>query len=323
MRVGFVYNTRRAHGVEAPGDEDAEFDSPATIATIRDAIASNGHEVIGFEADASLPGALAGAGVEVVFNIAEGRGGRGREAQVPALLELLDIPYTGSDPVTLGITLDKSLASTVVRAAGVAVPRGCVVATPSGPVPAELPYPAIVKPLHEGSSRGIAADSVVFDEEGLRARAGAVMTGYRQPAYCEEYVRGREITVGLLGSPPRMLPPMEVLFLTGDALPLYSFEVKQRFQELVRYEVPARLSAGELSALERDSMAAFDALGCRDVARIDFRLPPDGTPVFLECNPLPGLAPGVGDLTFIAEAAGISFERLIGEILEGAVRRMP
>jgi D-alanine-D-alanine ligase len=115
---------------------------------------------------------------------------------------------------------------------------------------------------------------------------------------------------------------MEVVFLGDEVLPLYSFEVKKRFEELVRYEVPAQLTEADLAALERDSLAAFAALGCRDVARIDFRLTPDGTPTFLECNPLPGLAPGVGDLTFIAEAAGISFEALIGEILDCALRRV-
>ncbi len=134
-------------------------------------------------------------------------------------------------------------------------------------------------------------------------------------------MNGREITVGLLGLPVRVLPPMEVIFLDGAEHPLYSFEVKRRFEELVRYEVPASLTAEELVAIERASLAAFGALGCRDVARLDFRLDAVGVPHFLECNPLPGLAPGVGDLTFIAEAAGHSFEDLIGEILEGALRR--
>jgi D-alanine-D-alanine ligase len=191
------------------------------------------------------------------------------------------------------------------------------------PLPEKFRLPAIVKPLHEGSSIGIGADSIVADERRLRERAREVIGRYGQPVLCEEYVAGREITVGLLGSPVRVLPPMEVVFLGDERLPLYSFDVKKRFEELVRYEVPARLTDGELAALERDSLVVFATLGCRDVARIDFRLATDGTPVFLECNPLPGLAPGVGDLTFIAEAAGISFEELIGEILDCALRRLP
>jgi D-alanine-D-alanine ligase len=320
MRVGFVYNVR--HVDSAEGDEDAEFDDPATIDAIHAAIASHGHDVVGLEADRALPSALASTEVDVVFNIAEGKGSRGREAQVPALLELLGIPYTGSDAVTLGITLDKPLASTVVRAAGVATPNGFVLAHGQDSLPAELRFPMVVKPAHEGSSKGISSDSIVFDEASLRSQAAAVATRYMQPVLCEEYVQGREVTVGLLGLPVRVLPPMEVVFLEPDAFPLYSYEVKRRFEELVRYEVPAQLTADEVAAMEEAGLSAFEALGCRDVARLDFRLDAAGVPHFIECNPLPGLAPGVGDLTFIAEAAGISFEDLIGEILASALRRL-
>ena len=321
MRVGFVYNVRSADA--ADGDEDAEFDAPETIEAISNAIAAHGHDVVELEAGRSLPAALVAAEVDVVFNIAEGRGPRGRESQVPALLELLEIPYTGSDPVTLGVTLDKSLASTLVRAAGVATPRSCLIASAGDPVPADFPYPAIVKPVHEGSSKGISRESVVFDEAGLRAQAGVVAADYEQPAFCEEYISGREITVGLLGDPPQVLPPMEIVFLGNDELPVYSFDVKQRWHGIVRLETGAALAPAEAAALERDSLLAFHAFGCRDVARVDFRLAADGTPYFLECNPLPGLAPGTGDLWFISEAAGLAFEDLIGEILAGALRRRP
>ena len=321
MRVGFVYNVRRSDSAE--GDENAEFDEPETIEAISNALASHGHEVIGLEADRTLPAALVAADVDVVFNIAEGKGQRGREAQVPALLELLGIPYTGSDAVTLGITLDKPVASTLVRAAGVATPRGFVLSGGDDPLPEGLLFPAIVKPVHEGSSKGISSDSIVVDEAALRLQVREISTRYGQAVLCEEYVSGREITVGLLGLPVRVLPPMEIVFLEGGAFPLYSFDVKRRFEELVRYEVPAALTPAELTAIETASLVAFEALGCRDVARLDFRLDAAGAPHFLECNPLPGLAPGVGDLTFIAEAAGLSFEDLIGEILEGALRRRP
>ena len=241
MRVGFVYNVRAGKG-HAGSDEDAEFDDPATIAAIRDAIASHGHEVVGLEADATLPAALVAANVDVVFNIAEGQGSRSRESQVPALLDLLGIPFTGSDAVALGVTLDKSVAKAVARAAGVATPLWTVMTAGDEPLPERFRLPAIVKPLHEGSSKGIEADSVVADERRLRERARDVIGRYGQPVLCEEYVAGREITVGLLGSPVRVLPPMEVVFLGDEELPLYSFDVKKRFEELVRYEVPAKLT---------------------------------------------------------------------------------
>jgi D-alanine-D-alanine ligase len=320
VRVGFVYNVRSASAGE--GDDEAEFDSPETIAAIRDAIAAGGHDVVCLEADRTLPVALIDADVDLVFNIAEGQGQRGREAQVPALLELLGIPYTGSDPVTLGVTLDKSIASTLVRAAGVATPRSCLIGSPADPVPADFPYPAIVKPVHEGSSKGISGRSIVFDEPGLRERARVVTAEYGQAAFCEEYVPGREITIGLLGEPPRVLPPMEIVFLGDEELPLYSYEVKQDWKDVARLDNPASLTPAELAVLEQNSLVAFQALGCRDVARIDFRLTAGGTPYFLECNPLPGLAPRGGDLWFIAEGMGLTFESLIGEILEGAQRRL-
>jgi len=324
MRVGFVYNVRRLPPAEASVDDDeAEFDDPAAIAAIRDAIAAHGHDVVGFEANETLPAALGAAKVDVVFNIAEGRGLRSREAQVPALLELLGIPYTGSDAVTLGVTLDKALAKTLVRSGGVMAPDGVVLAVGDEALPATLGFPVVVKPAHEGSSKGISSDSVVHSEPELRERVREVIARYRQPALCEEYVSGREVTVGLLGSPARVLPPLEIVILDGSPTPLYSFEVKRHWEQLVRYEVPAVLTVEEHEALERASLRAFAALGCRDVARIDFRLDAAGVPQFLECNPLPGLAPGVTDLTLIAEAAGITYEGLIGEILECAIRRLP
>ena len=324
MRVGFVYNVRSKHALAA-GDEDAEFDDPATIAAIGDAIGSHGHDVVGLEADATLPAALDAANVDVVFNIAEGKGSRSRESQVPALLDLLGIPYTGSDAVALGVTLDKSLAKLVVGSAGVATPLGVVMTTGDEPLPGGFRLPAVVKPLHEGSGMGITSDSVVTDEGRLRELARAVIDRYGQPVLCEEYVAGREITVGLLGSPARVLPPMEVTFIDPPEHPVYSFEVKQEWERLVQYEAPAVLDDGTLAAITSASERAFAALGCRDVARLDFRLDPAGVVHFLECNPLPGLGPhghGLGDLTLIAESAGISFEGLIGEILDCALRRM-
>ena len=183
------------------------------------------------------------------------------------------------------MTLDKSLAKVVVRAAGVATPLGVVMTTGDEPLPGGFSMPAVVKPLHEGSGKGITSDSVVTDEGRLRELARAVIDRYGQPVLCEEYVAGREITVGLLGSPARVLPPMEVTFIDPPEHPVYSFEVKQEWERLVRYEVPAALDDGTLAAITSASERAFAALGCRDVARLDFRLDPAGVAALSRVQP--------------------------------------
>jgi D-alanine-D-alanine ligase len=165
--------------------------------------------------------------------------------------------------------------------------------------------------------------SIVKDENELREVAREMIAKYRQPALAEQYIAGREFTVGLLGERrPRVLPPMEIVFLDqADPTPIYSFEMKQDWSEKLRYEVPARLSPRELDRLEKAARECFGALGCRDVARLDFRMDAEGRIHFIECNPLPGLAPGWSDLVLIAQAAGLDYRGLIGEILSFAIRR--
>jgi D-alanine-D-alanine ligase len=259
-----------------------------------------------------------------VFNIAEGFKGRSRESQVPALLELLDIPYTGSDPAALSVSLDKALAKRMVRTHGILTPAYLVMHTGKERLPKELSrFPLLVKPVAEGTSKGVTRKSVVNDEGELREKAREMIAKYRQPALVEQYIAGREFTVGLLGERrPRVLPPMEIVFLDkSDPAPIYSFELKQEWNDLVRYEVPAKLTPRELERLEKAARECFVALGCRDVARIDFRMNAEGHLYFIETNPLPGLAPGWSDLVLIAQAAGIEYRALIGEILAFAIRR--
>jgi D-alanine-D-alanine ligase len=325
LRVGFTFNVKRiTPALTGERDDEAEYDSPKTLQAIREAIAAHGHEVIDLEADRTLPARLAAAPVDVVFNIAEGARGRSREAQVPALLELLEIPYTGSDPAALVLAHDKALAKRTVRHHGVLTPDFTVLRTGREPLPPELRrFPLLVKPLAEGTSKGVTARSVVRSERALRALARELIGKYRQPALVERFVSGREFTVGVLGDPrPRVLPPMEIVFLDPrDPAPVYSFDMKQDWSDRIRYDVPARLGAGERAALARAAREAFAALGCRDVARIDFRMDAEGRLHFIECNPLPGLTPGWSDLVLIARAAGIEYQELIGEILACAVRR--
>ena len=278
--------------------------------------------MIDLEATTELPTVLAATPVDVVFNMAEGIKGRNREAVVPALLELLDIPYSGSDPTALSIALDKAIAKRIVRQHGILTPNFMTLTTGKERLPRDLKFPLIVKPNAEGSSKGVHRTSVVDTEAELREAAREMIAKYDQPALVEDYIAGREFTVGLLGERrPKVLPPMEVVFLAKEAHPVYSFEYKQDWSSKIRYDVPAQLEPGQLKALERAARECFIALGCRDVARVDFRMDLQGRVYFLECNPLPGLTPGWSDLVLIAKAAGLEYPALISEILSGAIRR--
>ncbi|MGH9362778.1 MAG: D-alanine--D-alanine ligase family protein, partial [Thermoanaerobaculia bacterium] len=273
-------------------------------------------------ADRDLPVRLAAAGAELVFNIAEGSRGRSREAQVPALCEMLGLACTGSDAVASAVSLDKALSKRLLRDAGIPTPRFSLLQTGREPLAADLRYPLIAKPNLEGTSKGLGAESVVDDERALRALAGKLLERYRQPVIVEEYIAGRELTVGLIGHPrARALPPMEVVFRGGEPRPVYGYAYKQDFCEQVVFERPARLAGEERARVERAALEAFEALGCRDVARVDLRLDAAGTVWVLEVNPLPGLSPGWSDLCLITEAAGIPYRDLVGEILAGARAR--
>jgi D-alanine-D-alanine ligase len=324
VRVGLVYNLKRVKPeIDGEKDQEAEFDSPKTVQAIHDAIASYGHEVIDIEANTELGTELGTTPVDVVFNVAEGMHGRNREAHVPAICELMQIPYTGSDPATLSIALDKALAKRFVRNHGIGTPDFFLMRTGKERLPKDLRFPLIVKPVAEGSSKGVFAASVVENEAELRELARDVAGRYKQPALVEEFLTGREFTVGLLGETrPRVLPPMEIVFLDPEnKRPVYTFAHKQDWNTEIRYDHPAILDPHLARELERAARGSFAALGCRDVARIDFRLDARGRVNFIECNPLPGLSPGWSDLCLISESAGMDYRTLIGEILAPALRR--
>jgi D-alanine-D-alanine ligase len=326
LRVGLTYNLKRIVPKDA-GDDDseAEFDSAGTIDAIAAAIASHGHQVVRLEATPEIVRRLPDARVDLVFNVAEGIGGRAREAAVPAMLEMLGVPYTGSDAATMAIALDKALAKAVVAAAGVPVPRGLSMKTGDEPLPSDLRFPLIVKPSAEGSSKGVMPRSVVEDEDGLRREVKDQVARYRQEVIVEEFLPGREFTVALLGdaSSPRVLPPMEIVFVEPDARhPVYAFGDKLEWNTKIRYDRPARIDDALRAEIERVAIGAFRALGCRDVARIDLRMDAHGQVRFIEVNPLPGISPGWSDLCLIAESIGMSYEALIGSILAPALERL-
>ncbi len=324
LRVGFAYNVKRVD-TKGGNDQEAEYDAPETIDSIRQALQSHGHDVVMLEANAELPPTLADAGVDLVFNIAEGVAGRNREAAVPALCELMGLPYTGSDAATLSIALDKALSKKVLLQHGIKTAEFQVMETGRERLSAKLRFPLIVKPNQEGSSKGVSASaSVVDDEAQLRSVVREIIDRYRQPALVEDYITGREFTVGLLGERrPRVLPPMEIIFKDAtNKRPVYDFQIKQDWERHVAYECPAKLSPAELRAIEKTAREAFMSLDCRDVARVDLRMTAAGEVFVIEINPLPGLTPGYSDLCLIAAAAGIDYRDLIGEILAGGLKRM-
>ncbi|MEZ4814567.1 MAG: ATP-grasp domain-containing protein [Bdellovibrionota bacterium] len=325
LRVGFTYNEKRlTPGMDPLTDLEAEFDAPKTLEAIRNAIRKQGHEVIDFEATSDLPAKLGSADVDLVFNIAEGLRGRNRESQVPALLDMMGIPYTGSDATTLAVTLDKGLAKKVVAEAGVLTPAAFLMLDAKEKIPSKLTYPLMAKPVAEGSSKGIYATSVVHSEKELRELVAMLVERYKQPALVETFVGGREFTVALLGEKrPKVLTPMEIIFLDkGITSPVYSYEYKLDFEKHIRYETSPVFTPKQKTQIETYARKAFMALGCRDVARIDFRMDLEGNPYFLECNPLPGLTPGWSDLCLISEAGGMAYDTLIQEILSPAIRRL-
>ena len=324
LRVGLVFNLKRVKG-QAGGENDheAEYDSPETVDAIVRAIEAGGHEVVRVEARAQSLSDLDALKLDAAFNIAEGVRGRSREALVPALLELHGVPYTGSDAATMAVALDKGLSKRVAREAGVPTPDFVLMQTGKEKIPAGASWPMIVKPVAEGSSKGVLGPSVVYDEASLREAARKCIERYRQPALAEAYLPGREFTVGLLGNKRlEVLPIMEIVF--GEKAgkdPVYSFDHKLEMGDAVRYVCPAELEPALEASIKKVARDAFWALGCRDVARIDVRLDAEGRPCFIECNPLPGLTPGWSDLCLIAEAGGVSYEKLIKRILAPALRR--
>lgn len=341
MRIGIAFNIKMqqaegsldepsevlAAGCSQAGDAEEEFDSPETIMALHAVLQELGHEVqlLG-EGEELVRQLLAGPRPELVLNIAEGRGtSRSREARVPALLEMLGVEYTGSDPLTLAVALDKECAKRLVSVAGVATPGWALVAAESaGDLACRLGHlklPVIVKPAYEGSSKGILDASLIEERNELPVVVARLLETYRQPVLVEEFIEGDELTVGVVGNdPPEVLGIMRVLPTDTSQPFIYSLEVKRDWQRRVRYECPARLAPEDTLAVREAALACWQALGCRDVARIDFRLR-NGVPYFLEANPLPGLSPTSGDLVLLAGYVGVSYRELIGRIVDSALAR--
>ena len=326
MRIGISYDLKTAvTGHRRVDDDLEEYDSPETLEIISSTLEKKGHRVVRLDGGARFLANIRREKVDFVFNISEGRGNyRSREAQVPSVLEMLGIPYTGSDPQTLAVCLDKPLTKKLVSLEGIPTPRWLLI---SGEEELEktdwkgFPFPAIVKPAQEGSSKGIRLTSLVENTSQAVNEAGRIIRGYRQPVMVEQFIDGDEVTVGLIGnSPPKFVGMMRILPRKKEKHFVYSVEVKRDYVNLVDYESPVKLPQAVLDRLEQYSLKAFKVLDCRDFSRVDFRVGPDGVPYFIEINPLPGLGT-YSDLIIMGVKMGWTHEGLIGAVLDAAIER--
>lgn len=352
-RIGFAYNqkpeesstTEAAHISTADGestrleeeppsisDEFAEWDSVKTIDAVANALSALG-KVIRIEADESFPEKLRRARPDIVFNIAEGRYGVNREAHVPAICEFYGIPYSGSDPLTLSVCLDKAKTKEMLAYHGVRTARFAVVtAMAEIGKTRELAFPVFAKPIHEGSSKGITEKNFCRTPAELEAQTAFLLGTYRQPVIVEEYLPGAEFTCAVLGNgaDAKVLPIVGMNFasLPEGALPIYGYEAKWIWDRperpLQMFDCPAHIDDSLRREIERVTLEAYRVLGCRDWSRIDVRLDAAGKPNVVEVNPLPGILPNPADNSCFpkaARAAGMSYDELIQSCLKLAAAR--
>ena len=326
MKIGLTYDLRSEYLAEGYSEEEtAEFDREETVAAIEAALRADGHQTerIG-RITALVQHLAAGKRWDLVFNIAEGLYGIAREAQIPALLDAYQIPYTFSDPAVLMLSLDKGLCKLVVREAGIPTPAHAVIRSPADLQQVDLPFPLFLKPLAEGTGKGFSAVSRVTDRPSLQDVARRLLERFHQPVLVERFLPGREFTVGILGTGDhaRAIGTMEILLRPHAEAHAYSYINKEHYQELVEYRFPSAEDDPQVAQAERIPLAVWQTIGGRDAGRVDLRCDENGQPNFLEVNPLAGLHPVHSDLPLIAQAVGITFDELIHEIVASARQRI-
>ena len=325
-------------------DQWDDLDSEKTVNAIVDAIRAGGHECEFLEADIRLYDTVRTFKPDICFNISEGHFGDAREAQVPAILEMLRVPYTGSRVLTLALALDKPMTKRIFHWHDLPTPAFQVFERVTEKLQDDLEFPLFAKPSREGTGMGVSAKSVVHDEAELREQVGFILERYKQPALVETFIEGREVTVGVVGnligpvahrlpanetapriqSGLRFLPPMEVdlnPYLISDGV--YSNRLKVALADKLNYLCPAPLDDEMVDDLNWYAAAVFRVTGALDVARVDFRLDAndDNKPYILEINPLPGLSPGISDIVIEAQADGVDHTELVNMILNTALKR--
>jgi len=323
VKLGLTYDLRAdwmAAGYTA--DEVAEFDRADTIDALEAAARAAGFEVdrIG-RAQALIDRLQRGDTWDLVFNLVEGLYGFGREGLVPSLLDACRIPYVLSDPLVCALTLHKGVAKRFLRDHGIPTAPFAVVRSEADLPGIDLPYPLFAKPVAEGSSKGVRKDSRCADAPALQRLCRELLQRYRQPVLVETFLPGREVTVGVLGTgeASRAVGVLEVVLLPAADPDIYTYENKERCEELVQYHLATDSFAEQAAAL---AVRVWQAIGGRDAGRVDFRADASGRPVFLEVNPLPGLHPAHSDLPILWGLGGRAYDALIAQILDSAVQRL-
>lgn len=321
--VGLTYNLKR--GIKSDVEDiEAEYDSIDTVTAIKDAIEKLNCKVELLEADSSVLKKLQEKRIDIVFNIAEGIHGRGREAQIPAILNFLRIPFTGSDETTLYITLDKALTKRILSTYKIKTPAHILINGNEIKGTRNLKFPLIVKPNAEGSSKGIWDSAVVHNFEQLKSLVQKNRELYGQSMLVEEFICGREFTVAIVGngSDTIVFPPMEIVYKDrNNRHNIYSYNVKKNYKQFVDYVCPAPIDKNIETRMMRIARKIYEILECKDFSRIDFRLSEEGEIFFIEINPLPGLAPGYSDFPMIAEFNGVDYGTVIKMVLNSGLRR--
>jgi len=323
MKIGLTYDLRLDHlAMGATPEEAAEFDSESTI----DAL-SSGLTELGFTVErighvkALVSRLAAGETFDLVFNIAEGVAGFGREAQVPALLEAYGIPYVFSDPLVMSLTLHKGVTKRGVRDLGLPTPDFAVVERVEDIAGIDLPYPLFAKPVAEGTGKGVWPKAKAENPEQLEEVVKELLATYKQPVLVETYLPGREFTVGIVGNgqDAQVLGVMEVLLNKSAEPEGYTFANKQNYEWVVSYRLVDDEEAQEAA---RVALGAYRGLGIRDLGRLDLRSDANGQPNFMEINPLPGMNPEHSDMPILCRLGGISYADLLEKIMEAALVRL-
>jgi D-alanine-D-alanine ligase len=326
MKIGLTYDLREEYLALGYNEEEtAEFDRGDTIDAIESTLQDLGYETerIG-HAKNLIRRLVSGDRWDMVYNIAEGLRGYGREALVPALLDAYEIPYTFSDPLVLSLTLHKGMTKRVIRDAG--IPTADFVVVDDVQHLAQVPFtpPYFIKPVAEGTGKGITPASIIRRPQDLNSRCAALIETYQQPVLVEAFLPGREFTVGLIGTESEafVLGTMEVHLLTDAEPEVYSYQNKENCERLVKYRLVNRVAEPVVREAERVALDAWRVLGCRDAGRIDIRCDQAGRPHFIEVNPLAGIHPEHSDLPIICNHLGMSYRELMKKIMTSAEKRI-